>query len=392
MYNNLLPPTRADKPNGSFFLPNDRDSILSFCSGLKLRKVPFLGKVTERLLSDAFGITHVGGLLERRAQLHHCFSSRSYEFLVRSALGVQAVGDGGPDVRKSVSRERTFMPLKDSTKLREIVKNLCSMVCDDFRGLEGFNGGRCVTVKVKTSDFRVRSRSRKVKLSVGHDAASVEAVAMPLLEAELPFEGRLLGVRVSELVGPRIDAIAEEKLRAHDPNQSRIEKFFCGDSERRKRTEPEAGGVKSTAAQQAAVHAPGMEVLGARSSGLGGGCGENVNVVTGFHGDESDDGFFEFSIPPCPLSQSQPVCEPKKEAAVVSEASSLTNAELLCPICETASYKDLGALNQHIDLCLNAKAGLVPCTAASVPSSRHRKEKRRKTQTAMDSFVRRGPS
>lgn len=380
--------SESDKPDGSFLLPNDRGSIMSFCSELKLRKIPFLGKVTERLLTDGLGITHVGGLLAARVQIHHCFSSRMYEFLVRAALGVQAAGEDGPDVRKSVSRERTFLPLKEGQKLREIVKNLCNMVCEDFRGLEGLDGGKCVTVKVKTSDFRVRSRSKTVNDSVGHDAASIEAVAMPLLEEELPFEGRLLGVRVSELVGPRIDAIAADKRKALDPSQARIEKFFVQGPGKRKRPRKEAES-----------NAIGASVMSNSDAGFGmdKGFGKDSESIDGdgilLNSYYSDDGSFELSIPPCPASQSQPLApgnlppglEPP--AASCGADSEVKQEEYACPVCGCASYTDLSALNRHLDLCLNAQAGFVPASAAVSPAKACGKKKRRKLQMAMDSFV-----
>jgi DNA polymerase kappa len=329
-----------NKPDGSFHLQRTRDATVAFCAGLKLRKIPGIGKVTERILTDAFGVESVGDILRHRAALHHVLSEGMCRWLIASALGVCLPShdeDHGADaVRKSVSRERTFGPLREAAKLREITVDLCRRVAQDLARLDGIDGGKTVTLKIKRSDFSVFSRSKTIATHVA-DAAGLERVVMPALERELPLEVRLLGLRVSGLVGPLVSA----KRCAGEPLQGRIDSFFG------------SSGAK-------------------RHADVAGVGGEPARVAAEF-GDNSDGDW----IPPRPLSQP-------------SAAGGLGDwEELVCPVCDDASFTRLTLLHRHLDECLSVSAGLV--SAAGVGSTLEgagRAGKRRRAHGAVDAAAR----
>jgi len=54
--------TDINKPNGQYRLPPDRDAIRAFVEALPIRKIPGVGKVTERLLAE-LGFTMAGHLV-----------------------------------------------------------------------------------------------------------------------------------------------------------------------------------------------------------------------------------------------------------------------------------------------------------------------------------------
>ncbi|TXG64123.1 hypothetical protein EZV62_011117 [Acer yangbiense] len=76
-----------NKPNGQFVLPNDRMAVITFVSSLPIRKVYMLfvaenfgqsywgiGKVTEHILRDVFGINTCEELLQKGSFLCALFS------------------------------------------------------------------------------------------------------------------------------------------------------------------------------------------------------------------------------------------------------------------------------------------------------------------------------
>lgn len=335
-----------NKPDGAYHLGSSRAEIVAFCAGLALRKVPGLGKVTERYLTDGFGISTVGEILgEKRAALCALLSERTFEFLCASALGVSCDEIGGyHGPRKSVGRGRTMGRCSDAAELRKHLSSLCDQVAADIARLEGIDGGRCLTLTLKKSDFTQLSRSKTVP-SVMSSADDINKVLVSLLNAELPVEARLLGVRISSLAGPLVEA----DKAVQDPKQSKMDCFFTSSAKRKR-------------------------------------CGSDAEDE---EGEDHDD-----EIPPLPDSPkayTPPLARrigdpgPAYAAAVPriivdSETAPISAPNLVvCPVCEKR-FTELN-LNHHLDLCLNLASGLVP-------SPKRRKGERQ--QARMNAFVTRG--
>ena len=114
------------QPNNQFILPNDRQSILSFIHPLPTRKINGIGKVFERILSDALSITTISEIYPKRAILYKLLSEKSFDFLISVYLGI-----GGTNVkpaedyeRKSVGCERTFKDEGNGGELREMLRGI----------------------------------------------------------------------------------------------------------------------------------------------------------------------------------------------------------------------------------------------------------------------------
>lgn len=75
--NSLLAKIASDqrKPNGQFYVPPQREAILEFIRDLPIRKIPGIGKVSERVLVD-LGISTCHGLWSKRALLKLVGDSR----------------------------------------------------------------------------------------------------------------------------------------------------------------------------------------------------------------------------------------------------------------------------------------------------------------------------
>lgn len=207
-----------NKPNGQYFLPRDRSSVLGFLRTLPCRKVSGIGNVTAQMLS-ALDISTCGDLLQQRCLLRLLFSESSCHSLLGAGLGVRGddddEGDDEPRHQKSVSTETTFSDTASREELMSLLAELCSQLADDVQRKQ--LQGRTVTVKVKTATFEIRQRSR-TQPEPTSQAETILAVARGLFLREIvsgePL--RLLGVRLSSLSELSEDATTEPRQMTLD--------------------------------------------------------------------------------------------------------------------------------------------------------------------------------
>uniref|UniRef100_A0A6I8SDH9 DNA polymerase kappa n=1 Tax=Xenopus tropicalis TaxID=8364 RepID=A0A6I8SDH9_XENTR len=188
-----------NKPNGQYRIFNDKQAIKDFIKDLPIRKVPGIGKVTEKMLK-ALGIITCTDLYQQRALLSLLFSETSWQNFVHISLGLGSTHVERDGERKSMSTERTFSEISSSEEQYGLCQELCRDLAQDLQK-EGLKG-KTVTIKLKNVKFEVRTRA----LTVGSTVSTEEeifAVAKEILKAEIdlaspePLRLRLMGVRVS---------------------------------------------------------------------------------------------------------------------------------------------------------------------------------------------------
>lgn len=196
---NLLAKMCAElnKPNGYYWLPSNRDSIIEFMKKLPVRKVPGIGKVTERLL-QAVGITTCGEIMPNMATLFGIFPYASADFFVRAALGLatKRVKNTG-NLRKSISRENTF---RDFYSEEEILQKCQEVSADLAEELESHKlQAKTITLKLKTIDFEVKNKTENLTRYI-YSQEDIFFCASEMLKAEMPIELRTLGVKITDLI------------------------------------------------------------------------------------------------------------------------------------------------------------------------------------------------
>lgn len=203
-----------NKPNGQFILPNDRMAVMTFISSLPIRKIGGIGKVTEHILRDAFGITTCEELLQKSSLLCALFSHSTADFFLSVGLGLGKTDTPPVRSRKSISNERTFSATEDETVLYQKLAEIAKVLSADVQ--EGGLFGRTLTLKMKTASFEVRTRAVTLQKYI----CSFEDIlkhALKLLKAELPISLRLIGLRVSQF--------DEEKVCTPDRTQKTLANF-----------------------------------------------------------------------------------------------------------------------------------------------------------------------
>jgi DNA polymerase-4 len=196
-YNKFLAKLASDlqKPRG--FAAIGRAEARDFLAGLPVSKIHGVGKATaDRMRSDGFElISDLQGLSARE------MSARFGRFGERLHAFVH-----GHDPRrvtpdretKSVSAENTFR--RDTASYEELaveLRNLAGQV--ERRLARGGFAGQTVVLKLKTADFKIQTRNRRLARPTTKAAVIFEAAAALLSKEADGRAFRLIGVGVSDL-------------------------------------------------------------------------------------------------------------------------------------------------------------------------------------------------
>lgn len=163
-----------------------------------MRQIPGVGRVTERVL-DALGVRTCGDIYPHRAVLYKLLSPVSFQFMLKSHLGIGSTTFNTDHDRKSMSTERTFGAMSDPQQLFQKVKEL-SIILEKDLEKAGYMG-RNVGIKLKSVTYESRIRSKTFPSYIWK-AKDIERIAKELLIKELPINIRLMGIRIS-IMKPR---------------------------------------------------------------------------------------------------------------------------------------------------------------------------------------------
>ncbi|CAJ1901491.1 unnamed protein product [Cylindrotheca closterium] len=193
-----------NKPNGQLLV--DPHKVLEFLHPLPVRKVPGIGRVTQKILQHVFQVETVEDLYEQRALVQKLFKNASANYLLKACVGhigtsSSTSSDGGSfksfganseeieedDHQKGISRERTFRPEANYQKLQEKLDSIADMLSNDM--VRKKVKAHTITVKVKLNTFDVWSRAKSLDRNVYiQDADELKVVANELfasIKAEL---------------------------------------------------------------------------------------------------------------------------------------------------------------------------------------------------------------
>ena len=184
-----------NKPDG--FTVIGRAETVDFLAPLPVSMIWGVGEALDRRLARD-GIVTMGQLQsmteEELVRRYGKMGHRLANFpLGRDSRKVEPTGE-----RKSLSSETTFSEdISDPERLARILWRQTERVSAGVKEEE--IGGRTVTLKLKTADFRIRTRSRTLPHPT-QLADVIYAAALPLMKAEADgTRFRLLGVGLSEL-------------------------------------------------------------------------------------------------------------------------------------------------------------------------------------------------
>ena len=230
--NFLLAKIGADvnKPNGQFVFPRTREGVLEWLTPLAVRKIPFVGRVSERVLKEGVGLHTVGDVLGNMGMVAAGFGSKgkSSGHLIKSCLGIGSDSlvdySSKPEdavLRHTIGVERTFRDMTDPAQMFEVLQKLCEKV--DAAAAKENVDGRAVTLKLKLTSFAVLTRGTSAPTHV-RTKEDIYPLAAALLQKELDatpaLSLRLMGVRLGQFKQHISRAAASDK------SQRRLLQFF----------------------------------------------------------------------------------------------------------------------------------------------------------------------
>ena len=186
---------------------------------LSIRKIPFVGKVTEHIIKEVLSCEKVHELEpEKMLRLYQLFTVDIANFLVKSALGISRHKHDdsikvGPS-QKGISNERTFKELSTTKDLHGMVDSLAVSLSEQMKAKN--LKGKTITLKLKTSNFEVKTRATTI-VSYTNEAETISKHVKKLLSKELPIRLRLMGIRVANFMG---------KSEPVEKNQKQLSTFF----------------------------------------------------------------------------------------------------------------------------------------------------------------------
>ena len=187
-----------DKPDGLYVIqPNE---IKRFLAVLPISKIPGVGNKTVTKLK-ALGVESVGDVLKIPENLITNKFGKYGHRLLSLAAGVDESSVTPYHQVKSVSTERTFS--EDTTDREAVRKWVLKQSEEVGRRLRRKSlKGRTVTLKIKTSDFVVKTRRKTLRRPTDITAEIFEAAAGLLDGYAMAKPVRLIGVGVSSLDQP----------------------------------------------------------------------------------------------------------------------------------------------------------------------------------------------
>jgi len=191
-----------EKPEGVTVVGQSLEERASFLSLLPLQAIPGIGpKSAERLAEH--GIEKLGQLQTMTVTELYPIMGKGSEWLLNRALGLdeRPLIDNGPRIRKSISKDRTFMQDVDAENidfLRSEIRSISTRITRKLHEKELWF--RTVTIKLRYGDYETIQRSRSLPIDT-NDGTALEKTAISLLEEEVDFarQLRLIGVKVSTL-------------------------------------------------------------------------------------------------------------------------------------------------------------------------------------------------
>ncbi|XP_053910455.1 DNA polymerase kappa isoform X1 [Cuculus canorus] len=320
-----------NKPNGQYRIAPERQAVLDFLKDLPIRKVPGVGKVTEKMLK-ALGIVTCSELYQQRALLSLIFSEASWRNFLDISLGLGSTHLEKDGERKSMSTERTFSEINKVEDQYSLCRELCRDLAEELQK-EGLKG-KTVTLKLKNVNFEVKTRASTVLSSVSTEE-EIFAVAKDLLGTEIdsvaphPLRIRLMGVRVSGFLSEEEKKYQQKSIMSFLKSGKEIGflRLQAGKSNQEYLTKnSEASPRGSFFDKKRAARQLNSENLSANET-----VGKQV-----FHDGKSSANFVE------------------KTKKVTNLKNSNVCKIFTCPVCfEEQSSDNLEELNRHIDECLN---------------------------------------
>lgn len=194
--------TGTKKPMGITMVGPDPKDVLNFLAPMDVQALNGVGaKTAERLKKH--GIETLSQIQKMTITELWPVMGKGSSWIHRRASGIddRPLIDNGPRIRKSISKDRTFMVDVEPESigyLHETISGICNRIAEKLKRKS--LRFKTVTIKVRYGDYTTIQRSKSLPVSTD-DGALLEKLALGLFDQERDQTQnvRLLGVKVSSL-------------------------------------------------------------------------------------------------------------------------------------------------------------------------------------------------
>lgn len=184
-----------NKPNGQKTIPPE--DVIDFLETLDIRKFHGVGKVTQEKMYGLGIFTGVDLKLKTLEYLQDHFGKSGLHYF-NVVRGVHLSEVKPTRIRKSLGAERTFS--KNISSEIYMLEKLEDIAEEVERRLKGSRvAGKTITLKLKTSDFNIQTRSKTLKIFISSKALIMEETRALLFQEPVKDSIRLLGISLSNL-------------------------------------------------------------------------------------------------------------------------------------------------------------------------------------------------
>ena len=194
--------TGMNKPRGITIVGPDSEDILRFLEPLPVTAINGVGKKTAIHLEN-YGIKTLGQIQQMTLPELWPIMGRGSTWLYQRARGIdeRPLIDNGPRVRKSISKDRTFMEDVEPEAveyIHEVLESMCSRIGEKLK--KKALRFKTVTVKMRYNDYSTIQRSKSIPVET--DSSNIiQQLAKEIFDHHQDREKpiRLVGVKVSGL-------------------------------------------------------------------------------------------------------------------------------------------------------------------------------------------------
>lgn len=194
--------TGMNKPRGITLVGPDSIDVEKFLEPLPVDALNGVGRKTSEHLQE-HGIETLGQIQKMTIPELWPAMGRGSVWLYQRARGFdeRQIIDNGPRIRKSISKDRTFMEdvePENIAYLHDALKKMCTRIGDKLKTKA--LRFKTVTVKIRYEDYSTIQRSRSIPVE-SDETALLEKVAIELFDQKRNHNKsiRLIGVKASQL-------------------------------------------------------------------------------------------------------------------------------------------------------------------------------------------------
>ncbi|KAM0747038.1 DNA/RNA polymerase [Meredithblackwellia eburnea MCA 4105] len=210
------------KPDGQFVVEQTKEAAIDFMRSLPVRRVPGIGRVSERWL-QGLGVNTVDDIYTLRGKLFLVKDEINLSFLFKAYLGIggTVVQSRPRSERKGVGCEQTFATLTKPADMHERLRTIADILADDMK--TGQWSGRTLTLTFKLDTYERFTRARTLGKDIYFaDADTMYREGKKLLDKEIADRKKALarGIKVKgkkefslRLLGLRMGNLRDESER-----------------------------------------------------------------------------------------------------------------------------------------------------------------------------------